>query len=78
MDYDKLNAENDKDIIIPRAMYATTAETFDSDIHRLEAIYSRKEILHFLKDTKELISNEVCSMVAKRYNAPAFFRFSKI
>ena len=75
MDYSKLNLDRDKDIIIPRAMYATTSETFESDIEKLEQIYKPKEIIFYLKNTKELISNKVCSMVAERYNVGIFKRF---
>lgn len=78
MDYSKLNLEEDKDIIIPRAMYATTSDSFEKDILRLESIYSKKEILNYLKNTKELISNEVCMLVSKRYNTTPFSRFKNI
>ena len=40
MDYTKLNLNKDKDIIIPRAMYATTADSFEKDIQKLEKLYS--------------------------------------
>ena len=36
MDYSKLNPTRDKDIIIPRAMYATTEDTFEDDIKKLD------------------------------------------
>ena len=75
MDYSKLNPERDKDIIIPRAMYATTADSFEDDIQKLERIYSEKDILNYLKNTKEIISNEVCALVSKRYNTTSFSRF---
>ncbi|WP_144282607.1 DUF6922 domain-containing protein [Chryseobacterium echinoideorum] len=78
MDYSKLNSETDKDIIIPRAMYATTLESFENDILKLESIYSKKDILNHLKNTKELISNEVCTMVSQRYNVASFSRFKKV
>lgn len=78
MDYSKLNSEADKDIIIPRAMYATTLESFENDILKLESIYSKKDILNHLKNTKELISNEVCTMVSQRYNVASFSRFKKV
>lgn len=78
MDYNKLNLEEDKDIIIPRAMYVTTSDSFENDILRLESIYSKKEILNYLKNTKELISNEVCMLVSKRYNTTPFSRFKNI
>ncbi len=32
MDHSKLNLSRDKDIIIPRALFATTPETFETDI----------------------------------------------
>ena len=78
MEYSNLNLEEDKDIIIPRAMYVTTAESFEKDILRLESIYSKKEILHYLKTTKELISNDVCQLVSKRYNTAPFLRFKNL
>ena len=60
MDYDKLNLEKDKAIIIPRAMYATTPDTFEQDINRLEQLYTPRVIIKYLKNTKENISNKVC------------------
>lgn len=76
MDYNKLNLERDKDIIIPRAMYATTPDTFEEDIKRLEQFYTPKTIIKYLKNTKENISNKVCISVAKRYHIEPFLRFS--
>ena len=78
MDYHKLHSEKDKNIIIPRAMYATTADSFEDDIQKLERIYSEKDILNYLKNTKEIISNEVCALVSKRYKTALFLRFSKV
>ena len=43
-----------------------------------EQFYSKNIILKYLKTTKERISNEVCAMVAKRYNVPTFARFKQI
>ena len=76
MDYDKLSLSRDKDIIIPRALYATTPDTFEEDIRRLENLYSSKMIVKYLKQTTENISNKVCLLVAKRYNVEPFARFS--
>ncbi|WP_031257574.1 DUF6922 domain-containing protein [Elizabethkingia anophelis] len=78
MDYTKLNVQDDKDIIIPRAMYATTFDSFEEDIQRLEFLYTPQEIINYLKNTKELISNEVCFLVSKRYNIELFTRFSRV
>ena len=78
MDHSKLNLSRDADIIIPRALFATTPETFEKDINQLEQLYSKNTILKYLKTTKERISNEVCAMVAKRYNVPIFARFKQI
>lgn len=75
MDYSKLSYKEDKDIIIPRALFATTKDTFTKDIVKLENIYSKKIILNTLRNTKERISNDVCLMVAKRYKAPIFYRY---
>lgn len=72
----KLNLARDKELIIPRALFATTETTFNEDIERLENLYSRKDILKTLKTTKERISNTVCELVAKRYHAKPFFRFA--
>ena len=57
MDYSKLNLKTDLDSIIPRAMYATTKDTFDQDIEKLEQFYTKEQIIDRLKNTKELISN---------------------
>lgn len=72
---DALDLKKDKDIIIPRALFATTPDTFPSDIKKLEKVYSRTEIVEELKYTKERISNKVCRMVSERYHVPAFVRF---
>lgn len=76
MDPNKLNLSKDKSIIIPRALYATTPDTFETDILKLEALYSTKDIVKYLKLTTENISNKVCISVAKRYNVKPFLRFS--
>ena len=75
MDYSKLNLSKDKSIIIPRALFATTPETFETDIQKLEELYSTKDIVKYLKLTTENISNKVCISVAKRYNLKPFLRF---
>ncbi|MDV3574687.1 hypothetical protein CMU59_15485 [Elizabethkingia anophelis] len=77
MDYNKLNPQKDKDIIIPRAMYATTVDSFEEDILRLESLYSKDDILNYLRNTKEIISNEVCILISKRYKTTSFVRFRK-
>jgi len=71
-----LNLDRDKDIIIPRALFATTPETFERDILKLETLYSAKDIVKYLKLTTENISNKVCVSVCKRYNVKPFLRFS--
>lgn len=76
MDYNKLNLSKDKAIIIPRALFATTTETFETDILKLETLYSAKDIVKYLKLTTENISNKVCLSVAKRYNVKPFLRFA--
>lgn len=76
MDCDTLSLEKDKAIIIPRAMYATTPDTFERDIKRLEQFYSPRIIVKYLKNTKENISNKVCISVAKRYKVEPFLRYS--
>lgn len=75
MDYSRLDLQQDKDIIIPRALYATTEQTFQEDIQQLEELYSKKQILKHLKNTKERISNKVCHLVADRYHTKDFVRF---
>lgn len=56
-------------------MFATTTETFITDIEKLEQFYSKSDILKHLKNTKERISNKVCELVAKRYDVETFARF---
>ena len=75
MDYNKLSYKRDKHIIIPRALLDTTKDTFANDILKLESLYPKKEIVEILKNTKELISNEVCLFVATRYKVSPFYRF---
>jgi len=76
MDQSRLNAERDKDIIIPRALYFTNRQSFNEDISRLEALYDPQQIVQQLQTTKELISNEVCVLVSERYHVAPFSRFS--
>jgi hypothetical protein len=77
MDHSKLNVKDDKDIIIPRALYATTPETFEDDISKLEKLYTARQIVKELRSTKEKISNRVCLMVAHHYHVKEFLRFSR-
>ena len=77
MNPNHLDLLRDKDIIIPRALYFTTPDTFSDDITKLELYYSSTQIVKELTSTTELISNEVCLLIAKRYNIPIFSRFHK-
>ncbi|MAN25756.1 hypothetical protein [Mesonia sp.] len=76
MDANRLSVEKDRSIIIPRALFATTKNSFEKDIQNLEKLYSKNEITSILRNTKENISNEVCILVAKRYKIKPFFRYS--
>jgi len=78
MRMEQLDPEKDMAIIVPRALYFTTPQTFDTDIERLEKIYNKREILHNLKTTREPISNKVCELVAHRYHVPTFHRFNPL
>ena len=77
MDVAALDARQDKDIIIPRALFATTAETFDRDIRVLESIYPKIEIYRELGKTKERVSDKICKLVSRRYKRKTIFRFVK-
>jgi hypothetical protein len=72
---ENLDLKRDKDFIIPRAHYMTSRNSFDTDISKLEKLYSSTQIIKYLKNTKEKISNEVCEPVAKRYSVPGFLGF---
>jgi hypothetical protein len=76
MDLAQLDSKRDKDIIIPRALLATTDDSFSEDILKLESLYSKSQIISHLKSTKERISNEVCEMISKRYSIDTFRRFN--
>jgi hypothetical protein len=76
MDSSKLSVKRDKDIIIPRALYATNKDSFTKDIVLLEEFYSTKDIVQILKNTKENISNQVCKLVSERYNTKPFYRYA--
>lgn len=75
MDLKKLSIERDMDIIIPRALFSVNEKSFNQEISKLEQFYTKSEILTTLKNTKERISNKLCELVAKKYNAEPFFRF---
>lgn len=75
MDTDTLDFNKDRDIIIPRALLATTPATFLHDISNLEQVYTKTQIVKELKSTKERISNKVCVLVSQRYQVPIFARF---
>lgn len=75
--YSQLDIEDDMSVIIPRALYNTSEQSFDIDIAKLESLYSRDRILNELMNTTELISNEVCRLVALRYRVKVFYRFRK-
>ena len=76
IDVDKLSIKRDKDIIIPRMLFSTTKESFESEISILEKIYSKDDIIESLMQTKERISNEVCSLVADKYAIKPFKRYA--
>ena len=75
VDYSKLNVEKDRSLIIPRALFDATPKTFEISIQKLEELYSRDVILDELKKTKERVSNDICELVAARYDVPIFHRF---
>lgn len=75
MDMKLLDWQQDVDVIIPRALYMTNKQTFETDIKKLETIYTPSQIAAQLKKTKELVSNEICDLVAQRYMITPFYRF---
>lgn len=75
MNINKLSSKRDKNIIIPRMLLATNESSFIKDITTLEMIYAPSEIYIVLKNTKERISNQLCKMVAERYNKEVFLRY---
>lgn len=77
VDMSCLDVDKDRDLIIPRALIATTPSTFMTDIVKLEVLYPKAVIARELKTTKEKISNQVCYLVARRYHVKQFSRFSK-
>jgi|TARA_B110000967_G_scaffold209701_1_gene267154 hypothetical protein len=76
MDINMLQLKKDKDIIIPRALFFTSEKEFEKDITALELYFSKSEILNTLKATKETISNDICKLIASRYNSRPFLRFN--
>ena len=72
MDYSKLNIDEDKDIIIPRALYATIPETFEKDMQILESLYTREDLVECLKNTKELITKGCDELTEQIRNSPLF------
>ncbi len=74
---EQLDIQQDQYLIIPRMLYTTKRETFEKDIQTLEQWYSPEEIVKHLKTTQEKISDEVCVLVAKRYQVPLFYRWER-
>ena len=70
----ELDVQLDRDLIIPRALFATTEKISENDIELLETLYKRTEIVQELQSTPERISNAVCTLVAKLYRPKHFFR----
>ena len=58
MDHSKLSLYIDKDIIIPRALFATNRETFATDIVKLEQYYSKILILNTSKLQKNVLATK--------------------
>lgn len=52
MDMKLLDWQQDEDVIIPRALYMTNKQTFETDIKKLETIYTPTQIAAQLKKTK--------------------------
>ncbi len=77
VDMSCLDVDKDRDLIIPRALIATTSSTFITDIVKLEVLYPKAVIARELMATKEKVSNQVCRLVARRYHVKQFSRFSK-
>jgi hypothetical protein len=75
MKVEQLDAQRDIAVIVPRALFFTTPETFEKDIELLEKIYNKSEIVRNLKATKEPISNKIFELVANRYHVATFRRF---
>lgn len=75
IDMSTLSIEADKDLIISRAFYATTEDTFEQEISILENFYSKEDIIQTLQETKERISNQVCLLVSQKYAIEPFLRF---
>jgi len=73
LDMDQIDLASDKDIIIPRALFFESE--FEKHLDILESIYKEEEILSVLMNTREPISNSVCSRISRRYNSKPFKRF---
>ncbi len=75
IDMNKLDIIKDKFFLIPRALHFTKEDTFEKDIIVLEQFYTQEDIVRSLKSTTEKISNNICWMVAARYNIEKFSRW---
>lgn len=75
VDIDSLDIDKDRAFIIPRTLSVTQIEVFTEAISKLESVYSPSDILNELHKTLEPVSNEMCDLVAKRYDTSSFKRF---
>ena len=74
-DLSKPDVDRDLGLIIPRTLFATDEHNFETHIQILESLYAEETILITLQNTRKLISNKVCELVAKKYQVPIFYRY---
>ena len=77
MDYSKLNLSKDKSIIIPRAFFATTPETFETDIQKLEELKGQKKVEEAERGKFKIVPKFLCMPDTRRHNMRNFMYCDK-
>lgn len=68
IDINLISVEEDYGVIISRVLMFTNEEYFENNISILENSYGKAKIINVIKNTKERISDDICTLAAIKYN----------
>lgn len=68
IDINMISIENDYGVIISRVLMFTNEEFFENNISVLEDSYGKTKVINVIKNTKERISDDICTLASIKYN----------
>lgn len=77
LDVTKLNIQKDSDVVISRILMFSDFSNYSDNILFLESLYTEETIKSVIIASTERISDEICSLISKRYNLPIKSKFNK-